>query len=164
MPAGKTYEPINRATVTNTSTTTITFSSIPSTYTDLVLVLFGGIDPSAAEFSLRMNGDTGNTYSTTRLRGNGSTLATDRQANIDYIHIGSPGNSLAVGNSIVNIFNYANTTTFKSVIARSNNTTRDIIQTAGVWRNTSAITSLSVQAGPIFTNGSTLALYGITAA
>ena len=78
MPA--TYQPIETQTVSGTSTSTVTFSSIPQTYTDLVLV--SAITQSADVSNyLRFNSDTGTNYSRTRLVGTGSSATSVRGTN-----------------------------------------------------------------------------------
>jgi len=164
MPA--TYEPIATTTL-STATASITFSSIPATYTDLILVYNGGLDPAANELLLRFNGSSSSIYSYTRLRGNGTSTASDRYSNTNFMHIGSPGNSLVIGNSINHIMNYANTTTYKTLLSRSNFTNREIMATVGLFSSTSAITSLLVAHSNsirFLSSGSSLTLYGIKAA
>lgn len=161
----KTYEPIATTTLSSRNNS-ITLNSIPSTYTDLVLVFVGGLDPSANELNLRLNSDTGSNYSYTRIRGNSSSLASDRQSNVTEIHVGSPGNSSIIGNSVIEILNYSNTATYKTVLARSNYTNRDVISTVGLWRNTAAINSITIKESSVnyLIAGSTLTIYGVKAA
>lgn len=161
-----TYEPITTTTL-STATASITFNSIPATYTDLILVFNGGLDPAANELSLRFNGSSSNIYSYTRLQGNGSSATSARFTNTNYMHIGSPGNSLVIGNSINHIMNYANTTTYKTLLSRSNFTNRELMATVGLFSSTSAITSLTLansDSNQFLSSGSSLTLYGIKSA
>lgn len=170
MPA--TYEPIATQTL-GSATATVTFSSIPGTYTDLVLVVnlqsSYNLD-SGNGARLRFNGDAGNNYSNTNLRGNGSTASSYRASNIDYIQIGllpSSGGGTAAGTlgvGIANIQNYTNTTTFKTVLGRTNSTSSVVEASAGLWRSTSAITSITYFGDGNILAGSTFTLYGIKAA
>ena len=75
MPA--TYEPIASTTL-GTAAADITFSSIPGTYTDLVLVLYGGFATAASDLYTQFNSDTGTNYSNSDLRGNGTAAAANR--------------------------------------------------------------------------------------
>ena len=171
MAAGATYEPI--ATITTSgSATNATFSSISGSYTDLIVVFSGTVSNSSYSFMVRFNGDTGSNYSFTDIEGNGTTATSYRLANTDKIYFSY--NNVTIGSStssqIVNVMNYANTTTYKTAIGRvatAVNSSGYAGTTAGVglWRNTAAITSISltVPVGNI-TNGSTFTLYGITAA
>jgi hypothetical protein len=161
MPA--TYEPISTQTVSGTSTSVITFSSIPQTYTDLVLVT--ALKQSAdVNFNLRFNSDTATNYSFTRLAGTGSVANSARDSNSTGIQF-SFGTLTALTNVIWQIQNYSNTTTFKTAISRNNNTQDWLGSTVGLYRSTSAITALSmtVASGYIVAD-STFTLYGIKAA
>jgi hypothetical protein len=76
-----TYEPIATNTLSS-AVASVTFSSISSAYTDLVLVV-NGTSASAGDFSLQVgNGsiDTGTNYSMTALYGNGSTATSARSS------------------------------------------------------------------------------------
>ena len=161
MPAGNTYEPIATTTLTATNST-VTFSSIPSIYTDLVLIV--NSLGTGAYFSIQVNGDTGTNYSRTRINGNGSTVTSARNASASDIPVDDLSSTVREI-SILNFQNYSNSTTFKTIVFRQNLTTGNTGATVGLWRSTSAITSIS-----IFTNSSTFAvdstftLYGIAAA
>jgi hypothetical protein len=171
MAAGNTYVPI--ATITTSgSATNATFSSISGSYTDLIVVFSGTVSNSSYSFMVRFNGDTGSNYSFTDIEGNGTTATSYRLANTDKIYFSY--NNVTIGSStssqIVNVMNYANTTTYKTAIGRvatAVNSSGYAGTTAGVglWRSTAAITSISltVPVGNI-TNGSTFSLYGIAAA
>ena len=162
MPA--TYEPISTQTVSGTSTSTITFSSIPQTYTDLVLVSVVTQSADVAS-NLRFNSDTGTNYSQTRLAGTGSAANSSRDANSTGIQF-SFGTLTALTNVIWQIQNYSNATTFKSCLSRNNNTYDWLGSTVGLWRKTpEAITTVTftVSSGYIVA-GSTFTLYGIKAA
>jgi hypothetical protein len=160
MPA--TYEPIATTTL-GTTQNQIDFNSISGSYTDLVLVMRGGVT-STADIWLRMNGDTGTNYSRTRLYGDGSTLASSQNSSASsiFVSVGAVGANSVL---ITHIMNYSNTTTYKTAITRHNSSTY-VSTSVGLWRSTSAITSLSLkaEASDTFTSGSTFTLYGIKAA
>lgn len=163
----QTYVPIARQELTS-ATATVTFSSIPGTYTDLVVVAntiiaSGSIFP---ECSLRFNSDTGTNYSNTWFLGNGSSVLTGRGSNYNYADCGYlSANSGNPNTRIINIMNYANTTTNKTVISRaSSDNGAQATAYANLWRNTAAITSITIftQSGN-YAIGSTFTLYGIKA-
>ena len=158
-----TYEPIQTYTVSGTSTSTITFSSIPSTYTDLVLVMQAQNADAYALF--RANGNTSSVYSRTDFYGNGSSGQSGRGSN-ENTWYPSTGTSSVIGSAIFHVMNYATTTTNKTVLARNNLTTNQIAISAFLYRSTSAISSLSlaVPASNNWIAGSTFTLYGIKAA
>ncbi len=164
MPA--TYEPIATNTLAS-GTASITFSAIPATYTDLVLVFAGSAASSGTDsISMRFNGDTTTNYSYTVLSGNGSTATSGRGTSTTSI-AGALITSTEQTNSIWNICNYANTTTFKSVLARGNIAGALVRTGVGIWRKTpEAITSITLfpDSGQNFATGCTFTLYGIKAA
>jgi hypothetical protein len=169
MAAGATYEPIATQTLVS-NTSLVTFSSIPATYTDLVMVVNAGA-VSANDMYLRLNGDTGSNYSYTILTGNGTSASSIRGSNqtlalVDYY--GTPATTLGGSVSIFNFMNYSNTTTNKTILSRSNNASSGTDAIVTLWRSNSAITSMefrvATNAGVNFLAGSTFTLYGIAAA
>ena len=157
-----TYKPISTQTVSGTSTSTVSFGSIPQTYTDLVLVSSVTQSADVASY-MRFNSDTGSNYSRTRLRGTGSAASSERGANDVGIEF-SFGTLTSLSNTIWQINNYSNTTTYKTALSRINNTFDWVGTSVGLWRSTAAITTVSytVASGYIIA-GSTLTLYGIKA-
>jgi hypothetical protein len=139
----------------------VTFSSIPGTYTDLVLV-FAGTVGTLDNNNVTFNGDTGSNYSVTRLVGNGSTASSSRGSNLNAIQCGEIATSQS--NDIIQIQNYSNSTTYKTLIHRSNNTSQFLKASVGLWRNTAAITSITITNGGTYQIGSTFTLYGIASA
>jgi len=152
-----------------TAASSVTFSSIPGTYTDLVLVssvlttVIGGVD-----IHMTFNSDTGSNYSRTYISGNGSSATSNRQSSVAYIRINQvsyPDNNSIATVGITNIQNYANSTTNKTVLTRSSNASDGVDAVVGLWRNTAAITTITLTGnGGNFAVGSTFSLYGILAA
>ena len=144
----------------------VTFSSIPGTFTDLVLVTNLRCSPSGANYPvLELNSDTGNNYSQTFLTANGTTAASTRYLNtVGYlINSATAISTNFVFNNIVHFMDYANTTTNKSVITRANS---DGAVEVGVllWRNTAAINTINIKTSANnWAIGSTFKLYGIQA-
>ena len=153
-----TYEPISTQTLT--SSAGVTFSSISQDYTDLVLVA-NGSESASGYFKINFNGDTTTNYSRTILRGNGTSAVSARASNDSALFPDFNSNATVV----INIMNYTNTTTFKTVLWRVN----DSVLTganANLWRKTpEAITSIAIasSAGGGTITG-TFTLYGIKAA
>lgn len=175
MPAGSTYEPIATTTL-GSATGSYTFSSIPGTYTDLIIDLTG-TSTAAVNVALRFNGNnTGTSYSWTTLNNRsespGTAVVSARTANVSYLYANqyTAFTTNAIAQSKINIMNYSNTTTNKTLLIRSatapGNTTfsgNEVI--VGMWRNTNAITSVQIIAdGSTFAAGSIFTIYGITAA
>ena len=162
----KTYEPIASYTLASTSTG-ITFSSIPATYTDLILTLNlkGSLGTIPA---IRINSDTGNNYSCIDLKGNGSAASSSKTTNNDFMfttNVTSYSATEFVFNEIIHFFNYANTSTYKTVLSRANDGTSGTEAFINSWKSTAAINTILVYpyAGN-FSIGCTLTLYGIKAA
>ena len=166
MPAGNTYEAIATQTL-GSSVATVTFSSIPSTYTDLVLVFAGTQTGAGVTYiAIQYNGDTGANYSYTALAGNGSAASSGRSSNNNefYVTLGNPVTTTQ-NNMIMQVMNYSNTTTNKTTLVRSNNASERTEATVGLYRSTSAINSILVKIGANnFATGSVFSLYGIKAA
>jgi hypothetical protein len=164
MPA--TYEPIATQTLGSTAAS-VTFSSIPSTYTDLVLIC-NGTASSNTGLTMRFNGDTSTNYSMTVLEGSGSTALSERQTSVSQARFvwNSLWNTTTPGTVILNIMNYANTTTFKTVLWRSSTASNYVEAGVNLWRKTpEAISSFLIQTtGANIAAGSTFTLYGIKAA
>jgi len=160
-----TYDCIATTTLTNNTTQSVTFSSISGNYTDLVIVCLASNDTNARNLLLRMNSDTGGNYSNTRIFGDGSAAYSERSTNTTYMSIGINGNSSTnFSTHIINVMNYSNTTTYKTAIARSGYATAYVDSYVGLWRSTSAITSIEVTTGAVnWRSGSTFTLYGIKA-
>jgi hypothetical protein len=167
MPAGSTYSTIATFTATG-NIADYTFSSIPSTFTDLVLTCSVTCSSTQTGY-VRVNGDTGTNYSWTYFNGNGSTVSGGIQANatlglqLGLSLVGMSATNPSVFNAFIN--NYANTNTFKCCVSRANGTGTEVESSVSLWRSTSAITSLTVRpSGGNWQSGSTFTLYGITAA
>jgi hypothetical protein len=164
----KTYEPIATQTL-GTASATVTFTSIPQTYTDLVLVISGTTSVTGASIFMRFNSDTSSLYSDTHFSGGSGSVATARDTN--------SGNGLRVGSSVVgatanvqqnsihNIQNYTNTSVFKTVLSRFNTDT-EVMASIGLYRSTNAITTINLYNGASANFGidTMFTLYGIKAA
>jgi hypothetical protein len=159
MAAGVTYTPI--ATSTISTQTSVTFSAIPGTYTDLILIC-NYVDQSTYDLKVRVNSDTGSNYSWTFLYGTGSTAGSFRSTNDTSGGLGD--NSTSYATNITHFQNYSNTTTYKTILSRNGSAARDATASAILWRSTSAINAIQV-----YTNGGTgftgtFTLYGVAAA
>ena len=160
-----TYDKIATHTISGTSTGSYTFSAIPSTYTDLVLVINGTSTGANIDVPIYFNSDTGSNYSRTYLYANGSSVSSGRASN--DTSMGLPNLDTNQGVSICHIFNYSNTTTNKTAIGRTSGAVSyGVSAIVGLWRSTAAINSVTIFVAGVakFGNGTTLSLYGIKAA
>lgn len=157
-----TYTPIISTTLSSNQSD-VTFSTITGVYTDLVLSISSIDTTGPQQLNLQLNGNTSTDYSNTRLIGDGSSAASNRGTNETAMNIGF--STTAWGTSIINFMNYSNTTTFKTVLSHSGQGARETKVTTGLWRQTSAITSIRLfPSTGSFVAGSTFTLYGIKAA
>lgn len=170
MAAGNTYTPIQ--TYTLASNGTVTFSSIPSTYTDLVIIgLVGHASTSGISVGVQFNGDTGTTYSNTYMSGTGTSKLTGKLTGRSWNYIGwnvCPDITNITNTFVFNVFSYANTSIYKTTLSQNNlanGTYPGVEELVGLWRNTAAINSIKVAPdNGNFIAGSIVTLYGITAA
>ena len=163
MPA--TYEPIATTTLGSTASS-ITFSSIAATYTDL-RVIFVVQNSVSNTLNFRLNNDSGTNYSYTQFGGDGSSVYSASSTSQSQIQIGY-GSGMPTspnwGLYTFNVFSYAGST-FKTVLTEmsvdksgSGETNRNV----GLWRSTSAVTRIDLLANAgSFQIGTTATLYGI---
>jgi hypothetical protein len=160
-----TYEPIATQTL-GSNASSVTFSSISGSYTDLVIIFTFGIT-GGDDIIMRFNGDTGANYSSTRLFGNGGAAFSGRTSDYTGIQPRTPADQPSTITTMwrINIMNYANTTTYKTSSSRYDFVAGVAETDIGLWRNTAAITSVSiVSPARSFVTGTTFTLYGIKAA
>lgn len=173
--ATNTYVALSTVTAPGSGTSQLVMSSIPSGYTDLRMVISGITSTTGYAFTLGVNGDTGSNYSQTLISGNGTNAQSTRYANATNasMYLGGWVNgysSTAPTTITVDFMNYANTTTYKSILWRSSIGTRNSEAGVILWRGSTgsaaqAITSITVyaQSGSTIAAGSTFSLYGIAA-
>jgi hypothetical protein len=161
MPA--TYEPI--ASISPSAAAQVEFTSIPGTHTDLVIVYALTHSAGNLDMLMQFNGDTATNYSLTVLTGNGSAAASARfstRSSIIIDYNAYPGTSAQAINTI-QIMSYANTNVYKTSLNAAARAGTGVDRVVGLWRSTSAITSVLLTAGAGTITG-TAALYGIKAA
>jgi hypothetical protein len=167
-----TFELIASYTATG-SVASIDFTSIPSTYTDLVLKISarGAQADVSHALTIRFNSATSN-YSSKELVGSGSSVGTASRTNLgSAMYVGNIDGSSATSNTFSNteiyIPNYAGSS-YKSVsvdnVSENNGTEAYATLLAGLWSDTSAITSVSIV--PLAAHGNlvqytTAYLYGV---
>jgi hypothetical protein len=146
------------ATVTlASSTTSITFSSIPATYRDLVLIGYSLSGTGVRGFgTLRFNGNTSD-YSRTEMVGNGTSAVGFAAANLIPITYGTVRAA-----QIIHIMDYAQTDRHKGVLYRNSLANDGALLGSGRWGNTAAINNVSlISFSENFGEGSTFSLYGV---
>lgn len=163
--------PIASQTLT-TSSSGITFSSIPSNFTHLQLRIFVA-DSGSADITFNFNGDSSGNYVQHNLYGDGSSASSYFYgAGSTYITFAFPYQGLASSTSfasiVMDILDYANTNKYKttrSIGGIDRNGTGFVATESGLWRSNAAITSIAIAPTTgTFTQYSTFQLYGITTA
>jgi hypothetical protein len=160
-----TYTPIYSQTFSS-NTGSITFSNIPTNFTDLVLV--GSVrfnNTNGEAVWMTFNSDTGTNYSRTQLEGYTTPPQSARASNENKLIIYSASN-VNYDPYIINIMNYSNPTVFKQVIARVSNIGNPVAF-AGSWRSTAQINSITLTMNTSannFATGTIWTLYGIKSA
>ena len=166
--AKQAYEVISAQTL-GSAVQTVTFSSIPSTYTDLVVVVNAQAS-TQSDLYLTFNGDTSALYSNTILYGDGTSIGTrrDSRGNAYMVLTYYAGITTTAIQAVhtLNIMNYSNTTTHKTVLTRCSTGPLGVDESVGLWGSTAAITSVTfdLNSTRTFSTGSTFTLYGIKAA
>jgi hypothetical protein len=165
--------PIAYQAVTGSSVSSITFSNIPQGYQDLMIVFnlrttYAGVYDSS--ISMIANNSFTSIYSWTELKGNGSSAISSRSTAVNYGSTSVYGANAALAStgtfasSVFHILNYANTSTFKTVLMRSaadSNGQGGVNLTASLIQTTAGIGQLLIQSNGNFVAGSTATLYGI---
>ena len=163
-----TYVALAKSVIT-TNTATVTFSSIPQTYTDLIIVISarcnGGVVGSW--YTMRFNGQTTN-YSNRYLLGNGATATSASSTNYIMANQVIPG-TVATASTFSNVEIYLPSYTnsqFKTIsttaMGENNATTAYIYAGAALSSNTAATSSIEIDCdGYSFVSGSRFDLYGI---
>ena len=154
------------------SAASVTFSSIPATYTDLVLRVSARNTATASPYSvgIQFNGDTSTSYSWTNLGGTGSAAFSSNSGGAVNVAVGGfiPGSDLTANtfsNDEIYIPSYLasqNKPLGTFGVSENNATTNYYSVLASLWRNNAAITSITALANTgNFVSNSSFYLYGI---
>lgn len=169
------YDSIATTTVGAGGTSSVTFSSIPSTYTHLQLRYFART--SRADITdwveINFNSDTGNNYASHYLRGNGSFASVSGLAAVNYgeggTTVAQTGGANMFGTGVIDILDYTNTnknTTIRSLSGEDRNGLGFVYFFSSLWMNTNAVNTilLTPGLGTNFSEYTSFALYGIKGA
>jgi hypothetical protein len=155
-----TYTPLANITL-GSAAATITFSSIPATYRDLVLVVEAGGSTNLVG-RLRLNNDTGTNYHFQRLSASGSATASNQLSArlADFTQATTTSKALM----IAHIMDYSATDKTKIILSRADNAQQATEAFVNRWGLLAAVTSVRVLTDTgNWSAGSTFALYGIVA-
>lgn len=169
--AATSYESIATATVASGTSTSLTFSSIPATFTHLQVRGIARLSGGSGELDFQFNSDTGANYSYHRLYGNGSSAVAEAGVSTTQATVGYYSAATSVFNGlVVDILDYANTNKYKTVRSLNGMDTNGgglILFDSSSWRSTSAITSITIfskDGSRPLDQYSHFALYGIKSA
>jgi hypothetical protein len=158
------YESIQTITVGSGGQASVTFSSIPSTYTHLQIRAIARTS-SAGYGRLRFNGDTGSNYNRHAVYGTGSAAASTAASDAGYWG-DIPNTASMFQGTVIDILDYTNTnknTTVRCLTGYDTNGAGVIQLWSSLWRNTAAVTSVTLD--DFFASNlqeySSFALYGI---
>ena len=170
------YESISTVSVGSGGVSSISFTSIPSTYTHLQI---RGIARTARTgqngdfFKTTFNSDTGTNYSWHLVSGDGASTGVPGGSTVAYMEFDrfstNTANTNVFGAAIMDIFDYGNTNKYKTIRyigGYDNNGSGEIQFGSGNWRSTSAITSITLTQSGAYNilQYSRFALYGIKVA
>ena len=163
MPA--TYEPIATTTL-GSAASSITFSSIASSWTDLRVVWVGTSTSNGAEFYIRFNSDSSSNYSQTGIYGNGASAASAALTSQTQVKgtLGGGVSSTIPHFYTCDVFSYAGSTNKTCLIESSEdrNGSGFVERNVGLWRSTSAINTITILPNTsTWVAGTTATLYGI---
>ena len=162
-----TFELISSVTVGSAGSASIDFTSIPSSYKDLCLILSARSDAASANdyAYLRLNGSVVN-YSMIRLSGNGSAMSSSSLTSI-YSPFDAANNTTSTFGSAQFYIPSYGSANYKTVsiegTIETNATTNIMDLNAGLWSDTSVISSITLTTlrGANFVQYSTAYLYGV---
>jgi hypothetical protein len=154
------------ATVTlQAATPTVTFSGIPNTYRDLIIVASGGATTAAADVYFQFNGDVNANYANVQMSANGS-VSTSRTDGTTFIRTNfyAAWDTALTGNMIATVFDYSANDKHKAVTSRTNKASGGTFQgvdaSAGRWANTATIHTVTMLSNVSYAAGTTFSLYG----
>ncbi|MGI9142039.1 MAG: hypothetical protein ACR2IJ_02505 [Fluviibacter sp.] len=156
---------VSIATIKPSSTNTLTFSAIPNSYKHLQLRYLNISSALANDISMRINGDTASNYASHYLYGGGSgSAAAGGAGSLTNMYSGYTGNTSSPAVGIIDILDYTSTIKNKTIRTLSgvdNNGSGYNLYTSGVWINTAAINSITLNTTATFQANSIFSLYGI---
>jgi len=167
------YDSIQTVSVGSGGQSTITFSSIPTTYKHLQIrsIARGANADTQTTLTIRLNSDSGSNYSYHRLIGIGSSASASGGSSVtySYFYFGSSGTTAGTnvfGVSIIDLLDYTNTSknkTLRFLGGTDANGAGGVSLCSGAWYNTAAVSTITLTAdgGGNFDQYSHFALYGI---
>ena len=170
------YFPI-ATTMLATASASVSFTSIPATYSHLQVrgfVKYSNTGNDRSAIHVRFNSDSGSNYNHGALYGTGAAIASDQaitQSITRFASVAAPSShstyTSMFGMFVADILDYANTNKYKTIIGiggydSNSNTYSNVSLQSGAWLSTSAITSMAITPDSgNWTAGSQFTLYGV---
>jgi hypothetical protein len=171
------YASIATTTVGSGGAASVSFTSIPSTYTHLQIRAIARTDRATVVsgdwMKITFNGDSGSNYAFHQLRGDGASATAAASSSIGFMEVeraaGAASTASGFGAIVFDLLDYANTSKYKTqrtLGGYDNNGAGVVGLYSGVWMNTNAVTSITLISGggSNFVQYSSFALYGIRGA
>ena len=147
-------------TTLGSAASSVTFSSIPGTYRDLVFVM-SGTSTTATDVTMQINNNSDNIYTSVRMLGDGTNASSSTTSGTSgtWLRFSAPS---VIGSNRVQFMDYAQTDKHKTMLIRTDNSNSLTAARAARWGSTNAITSFKVTSDSgNFSVGSTFSLYGV---
>jgi hypothetical protein len=171
------YDSISTVTVGSGGSASVTFSSIPATYTHLQIRGISKTDRAnrfGDTFNVRFNSDTGSNYAWHELYGNGGAATASAGASATFMRLGRTSAVDAAindifGAQVIDILDYADTNKYKTTRSLDGDDLNGegyVGIWSGLWQSTSAVTSITLipNLGTNWVQYTQFALYGIKGA
>ena len=169
-PVTNSYESIATVTVGGGGSTTVAFTSIPSTYKHLQIRASFTTSSGGQVISARLNSDSGSNYTLHSLIGNGSAASAGASTASPYATIfgrvvgTSATNPTALVTDILDYTNTNKNTTLRTLGGNDNNGSGELNFLSDLWLNTAAVSAIEISpynGAVAFSQYSSFALYGI---
>jgi hypothetical protein len=155
-------------TTLGSAASSVTFSSIPATYKDLILVVEASTTASGVSLDIRFNADTGSNYSSVEMMGRNNGTTTNAASDAYFRIFGNTFGTTPF-QATMQIMDYSQTNKHKMALVRNSSYDTSLSSYllkayTGRWGSTSAVTSVSVESlfnSRSFAAGSTFSLYGL---
>lgn len=149
--------------ILSSQTSSITFSNISNDYKHLMIVITGYGTSDNQVVGVRVNGDSGTNYSTTRFLSYSAGTITDRYANATYFMSAANFSNIGTTTCITYIYDYSNANKYKTFYALTSDNSESVSRDVGLWRSYAGINSITlfVSSTGNFVVGTTATVYGI---
>ena len=169
-PSLNSYESIQTVLVGSGGQSSISFTSIPSTYKHLQIRLMARNGNAGTEYNgtIQFNSDTGSNYSYHYIVGNGSSASagagTTQTSALSFQAPGAGAAASIFGVAVIDVLDYQDTNKFKTIRSLNGfdrNGAGSVFMWSGNWRSTSAVSSITMNLDNGFVQYTSAALYGI---